>query len=790
MLILVMLGMAVSTFAQKNHTISGYIKDAKNGEVIPGVTVLIKETKTGTVSNEYGFYSLSAPTGQYTLVFRGIGYGEVTKQIDLTKDVVLSQELGEENKQLETVKVEGVRSNTNVKSAEMSTTKLDIKTISKIPALLGEVDLVRSIQLLPGVSTVGEGATGFNVRGGSIDQNLVLLDEAPVFNSSHLFGFFSVFNPDAVMDVKLIKGGIPANYGGRLSSILDVRMKEGNNKKFAVTGGIGLIFSRLAIEGPINKGKGSFIVAARRSYIDVLAKPFLTSSLANSQFYFYDLTAKANYTIDDKNRVFASGYFGRDVFGVSSAFGFNWGNSTFTTRWNHVFGDKLFLNTSLIYSNYDYALNFGTSTGSDVFNLQSKIINYSIKPEFSYFPNSSNTVKFGIQSTYYTFVPGIATATTNGIMSNFSMNNKAAMESGLYASNEQKLGGRWIINYGLRLSFYQYLGGDTVYTFNPGPADSRKSVATASYASMGTDVQNYVHLEPRLSVKFDLTENSSLKASYNRMSQNLHLVSNTTASIPLDVWTPSTNNIKSSIADQVALGYFRNFGSNDMFESSVEGFYKTTQNQLDYIDNAQLTFNQRLEGDLLQGIGRAYGAEFFLKKAKGKWTGWISYTLSRAETQVNGINNNNWYPDRFDRTHNLNVVASYALNDRIEFSANFVFQTGTPATFPTNRFDLVTNVGAANQAVVVVPQNAENSRNDARIPPYHRLDLSATFQIHKHPGKKFNSNIVVAIYNVYGRANPFSIYFQQDPNNSQLTQALQYSIIARPIPAVSYNFNF
>ena len=778
------------SFAQKKNTISGYIKDARNGEALIGASVLVKELKTGASANEYGFYSISAAPGKYTVVFKAIGYGDVEKQIDLSKDVVLTVELSETSRELESVVIEGVKHDANVKSVEMSTNKLDIKTISKIPALLGEVDLVRSIQLLPGVSTVGEGATGFNVRGGGIDQNLVLLDEAPVFNSSHLFGFFSVFNPDAVMDVKLIKGGIPANYGGRLSSILDVRMKEGNNKKLAVTGGIGLIFSRLAIEGPINKGKGSFIVAGRRSYIDILSQPFLSSSLKGSQFYFYDFTAKGNYSFDDKNKLFVSSYFGRDVFGVASLFGFNWGNATATMRWNHIFGEKLFLNTSAIYSNYDYSLNFNNTTGNDNFSLKSKIINYSIKPEFSYFPNSSNTIKFGLQSTFYTFEPGMATTVSNGVSSNFSMDNKYALESGLYLLNEQKLGGRWVLNYGLRLSYYQYLGGDTVYNFNPAAPDTRKTIASDYYAAPGTDVQNYVHLEPRLGIKYDLTENSSIKASYNRMSQNLHLVSNTTASVPLDVWAPSSNNIKSSIADQVAVGYFKNFGPSDMFETSLEGYFKTTQNELEYIDNAQLTFNQRLEGDLLEGQGRAYGAELYVRKAKGKWTGWLSYTLSRAEVLVSGINNNNWFPDRFDRTHNLNLVACYAYNDRIDFSATFVFQTGTPATFPTNRYDLVTNPGGINDGGILVAENANNSRNNARIPPYNRLDLSATFQIHKRPNKKYNSNIVVAIYNVYGRANPFSIYFQQDPNNLQLTQALQFSVIARPIPSVSYNFNF
>jgi len=779
-----------SAFAQKKFTVSGYIKDAKNGEAMIGATVLVKELKTGVSSNVYGFYSISVPEGNYSLVYNMLGYQPITKTVQLSQDLTQNMELAEEAKQLDEVVVNSEKADANVKSVEMSINKLDIKTIQKIPALLGEVDLVRSIQLLPGVTTVGEGASGFNVRGGGIDQNLVLLDEAPVFNSSHLFGFFSVFNPDAVKDVKLIKGGIPAQYGGRISSILDVRMKDGNNKKFEVNGGIGLIFSRLSIEGPIVKDKGSFIIAGRRSYVDVLAKPFLSSDLSGSQFYFYDLTAKANYTFNEKNKVFLSGYFGRDVFGAANIFGFNWGNSTGTLRWNHVFGEKLFLNTSFIYSNYDYSLQFGATSGPDGFQWKSKIIDYSIKPEFTYFLNSNNTVKFGLQSTYYNFVPGTAVATSNGIATNFSLNDKYALESGIYVSNEQKVGARLVFEYGLRYSAYQYLGGDSVYTFHDAEPNTRKVVDARTYAKQNTDVQNYNNWEPRLSAKFDLTENSSIKASYNRTTQYLHLISNTTASVPLDVWTASTNNIKPLIADQEALGYFRNFGKDNMYEASVEVYYKAIQNQIDYIDGAQLRLNQYLEADLMNGKGRAYGAEFFVRKAKGKLTGWISYTLSRSEQLTDGINSDKWYPTRFDKLHNLDVVASYALTKRIDVSANFVFMTGTPATFPTNRIDLVTSADPNNYANIVVPQNSQDSRNNYRIPPYNRLDISFTLHLKKKEKRKWDGFWVLSVYNVYNRQNPFSIYFQQNPDNSQQTQAIQYSIVGRVIPSLAFNFNF
>ncbi|MCC6691728.1 MAG: TonB-dependent receptor [Bacteroidia bacterium] len=780
----------ISTVQPASHTFSGYVKDAKNGEIIIGATIFVKELKTGAASNVYGFYSISIPEGNYTVVYNSLGYLPVSKQIRLYNDTSSNVELVEEVKQLQEVTVSAENEDANVKNVEMSINKLDIKSIKKIPALLGEVDVIRSIQLLPGVTTVGEGASGFNVRGGTIDQNLVLLDEAPVFNSSHLFGFFSVFNPDAVKDVKLIKGGIPAQYGGRLSSILDVRMKDGNNKKFEVNGGVGIIFSRLSVEGPMAKGKGSFIVAGRRSYVDVLAKPFLNSDLKGSKFYFYDLTAKANYTFSDKNRLFLSGYLGRDVFGAANVFGFNWGNATGTLRWNHVFGEKVFLNTSLIYSNYDYSVEFGSNGGRDHFLWKSKIINYSVKPEFTYFLNTKNTIRFGAQSTYYNFVPGTARATSLGASTDFSLKDKFALESAVYISNEQKIGDLIILEYGLRISSYQYLGGDSVYTFNYAEPNTRKLVNTRTFAPQNTDVQNYNNFEPRFAAKIDITESSSIKLSYNRTTQYLHLISNTAASIPLDVWTPSTNNIKPQISDQEAIGYFKNFGKNNMYETSVETYYKYMQNQIDYIDGAQLRLNQYLEADLMTGIGRAYGAELYVRKTKGKFTGWISYTLARTERKVDGINQNNWYPNRFDKLHNLNVVSNYTLNARIEFSANFVFMTGTPTTFPTNRIDLVVAADPNNSATIIVPHNSQGSRNNYRIPPYHRLDLSVTLYQKKKEHRKWEWFVVASVYNVYNRLNPFSVYFQQNPDNVQQTQAVQYSIIGRVIPAVSFNFKF
>lgn len=776
--ILLFLFQIAFSFSQEKYTISGYLKDAKNGEMLIGATVLVKELGTGAAANVYGFYSISIPKGTYTVVLNYIGYNSITKEIVLEDNLKLDFELSENTQNLDEVEVSSERTDANVKNVEMSINKLDIKTIQKIPALLGEVDVIRSIQLLPGVTTVGEGASGFNVRGGGVDQNLILLDEAPVFNSSHLFGFFSVFNPDAVKDVKLIKGGIPAEYGGRVASILDVRMKDGNSKKLEVNGGIGLIFSRLSIEAPIMKGKGSFIVAGRRSYIDVLAKPFLKGDLKEAKFNFYDLTAKGNYTFNNKNKLFLSGYLGRDVFGAG--FKFNWGNATGTLRWSHIFGDKLFLNSSLIYSNYDYLIAFGEKD-KDFFEWKSKIISYSVKPEFSFFPNTKNTIKFGLQSTYYDFVPGNAVASSGGQTNNISVNDKFALESAVYVSNEQKVGALLVFQYGLRFSAYQYLGKGTEYIYKDTTAGVRKELASAITYNSAQVIKPYYNIEPRFSVKRDITENSSIKASYNRTTQYLHLISNTTASTPLDIWTPSTNNIKPQLCDQLALGYFQNFGKNNMYESSVETYYKMLQNQIDYINNANLLLNEYLEGDLLSGRGRAYGAEFYLRKVKGKFNGWISYTLGRTERKVDGINLNKWFANRFDKLHNVSVVANYDVNKRLSFSANFVFATGTPATFPTNRIEI---------QGYTIPHNSEEKRNNYRIPAYHRLDLSATLQVKQKEGRKWEGFWVFSVYNVYNHQNPFSIYFRQNEDSPGTTEAVRYTIIGTVVPAVSFNFKF
>ncbi len=768
--------------AQNKRTISGYIKDARNGEALIGVTIYKKNSQVGTNSNEYGFYSLTIPNSIDTLLFSFVGYKTIQFPVTNNGNQTINMELGDEGKELEEVVVSSEKDDQNIKSMEMSVAKLDIAQIQKMPALLGEVDIIKSIQLLPGVTTVGEGASGFNVRGGNIDQNLVLMDEAPVYNSSHLFGFFSVFNPDAVKDVKLIKGGIPAQYGGRVSSILDIRMKEGNSKKLQVNGGIGTIFSRLSIEAPLLKDKASFIVAARRSYIDILAKPILEKkqpSLKGAKFNFYDLTAKFNWRINDKNTVFASGYFGRDVFGAG--FKFNWGNSTATVRWNHIFNNKLFLNTSAFYSNYQYELGFKDEGTSQKFEWVSNIINYSVKPDFTYYLNSKNTIRFGGQAIYFTFLPGKAVITdASGGTRDISLDKKYGLETALYIENEQKIVDRFSVQYGLRWSFFNYMGKGTKYVFRDTiPNESKPLDHEEKYDDYKT-IKPYNNAEPRLAVNYTINDKSSVKLGYNRMSQYLHIVSNTAASTPLDIYTPATNNVKPLIADQITLGYFRNFKDN-MYETSGEIYYKALQNQLDYVDNADLLLNKYLEADLIQGDGRAYGLELYAKKAKGKLNGWVSYTLSKTERKSRGISNDDWYLSKYDRTHNVNTVIIYDINKRFSVSANFVYLTGTPATFPTAKIEL---------QGYVIPYNTDNKRNNYRNTAYHRLDLGATYNFKKNDTRRYKQTLVLSIYNVYNRRNAFSIYFRNNANYPVNTEAVRYSVVGSIIPAITYNFKF
>src|SRR5258708_2490522 len=779
---------SIISFAQK-ATLSGYIKEGSNGEALIGATLFIKEANAGTVANAYGFYSITVPSSSYTVTYSFVGFEKIEKQITLDSDQRIDIELKAEATQLNEVVVSAKEDPLGkIQSTEMSTQELDIRTMRKIPAFLGEVDVIKAIQTLPGISTVGEGASGYNSRGGSVGQNLILLDEAPVYNSSHMLGFFPVFNPDAVIDTKLYKGAIPAQYGGRLSSILDVRMKEGNSKKFETTGGIGTIFSRLAFEGPILKNKGSFIVAARRSYIDVLARPFVKGMKDGGSLNFYDLTAKANYNFSERDRIYLSGYFGRDNFLFSRGQGFSWGNQTATVRWNHLFNRKLFSNITGVYSEYSYKLQFGEDD-LNKFKWSSAITNYIFKPSLTYFINSNNELSFGGEGIYYYFIPASTMGVTNGEARDISLAKKYNLETSLYASNIQRVGSKVAFEYGLRFSQFRAFGPDTVYNYKDAVPGIRRMHGSYSIYKSGQIISQFGNWQPRFSVKFQINEVSSVKASYNRMVQYLHLISNTTASNPLDVWTPTSKNILPEIGDQYSLGYFRTIGKNHGWEASVESYLRTTQNQIDYIPGADLRIKKYLEGNLLSGKGRAYGLEFYLHKKTGRLNGWVSYTLAKTELQVNGINNGDWYPTRYDQRHNLKVTAFYELNKRWSASTNFVFMSGTPATFPTSRY---------YENGILIPYDAYNSRNNVRLPPYHRLDVSFRLEgKHEKNGRvrKNHDYWVFSIYNVYARQNPFSIYFTQDdkrvpPGQAIQSQARQVSIIGSLVPAFSYNFTF
>ena len=801
-LFLLLCALPAFLIAQEKFTISGYVKDAANGESLIGATVLVQELGAGNITNVYGFYSITLPPGDYTVEFRYIGFETKTQSITLSENTRIDMELSEEQTALEEVVVIAKPEDENVTSTEMSVAELDIKTVSKLPVFAGEVDIIKSIQLLPGVSSVGEGSSGFNVRGGGVGQNLILLDEAPVYQSSHLFGFFSVFNPDAVKDVKLYKGGIPAKYGGRLASILDIRMKEGNAKEYDVSGGIGTIFSRLTVEGPIKKDKASFILAGRRSYADIPIR-LLTNVLNDgAALYYYDLTAKTNYNINDKNKIFASGYFGRDVFRFDEQQGFDWGNQTASIRWNHLFNDRFFSNFTAFYSNYDYAFAFG-NTDEDQFDWDSNIQTVNFKPTFSYFLDQDNELTFGGELLYYTFYPANAVGFTSGQKIDLSLDKKNALEMSAYISNDQKFGEKWQLHYGLRYSYFSNMGPGNRYTFGDTLAGIRKPVIDTVQIASGKTIADYGNLEPRISVRYQLNKSSSIKASYNRMNQYIHLVSNTVAATPIDVWQPSTNNIKPQQGDQVALGYFRNF-SNNAIEASVEAYYKWTKNQIDYIDGAELFINDLLEADVLSGIGRAYGLEFYLKKNTGKVNGWLSYTLGRSELKIDGVNaglnsidkKGRWYPTRFDQTHNLKVVTNYQLNKRKSFSAIYSFISGTPTTYAEDRI---------NVQGFIIPVN-DGSRNNVRIPNYSRLDISYTIDYNKitKKGKKRSSSLVFSIYNVFNKKNAFAINFlQQDervsfskqnnlilPNQGVRTAAYETSILFFILPSVTYNFKF
>ena len=758
---------------EKKPTISGIISDKANGESLVGATIYIEELKTGTVTDVYGNYSISLAPGSYTLKFSYIGYATEEKKIDLTQNLKWNVEMQIRQHTLDVVEIKSEKSDANVVRPEMSTFKMDIKTIQRIPALFGEVDVIKAIQMLPGVASAGEGSSGFSVRGGSPDQNLILLDEATVYNASHLMGFFSVFNNDAIKDVKLYKGDIPANFGGRLSSVLDIRMNEGNSKKFEVNGGIGLIASRLTIEGPIKKDRCSFIVSGRRTYADIFLPLSSNKAMQNNRLYFYDLNAKINYRIDENNQVFLSGYFGRDVFKNGFA-GMRWGNETGTFRWNHLFSKKLFSNFTVLYGNYRYYL--GTPAGESFsFEWTSFLRDLGLKGDFSYYLNTNNTIKFGANVTYHMINPGHTRGVgSQSVATDVQVPNNYAVETAVYASNEQRIGNHFVAKYGLRLSMFQNIGPGTLFHYN-----SSYIATDSTIYKPGVLYHTYAGLEPRLGLLYDFNEKSSVKASYARTYQYLQLAQNSTIGNPLDIWFPSSPNVKPQIADQIAVGYFRNFRHNTI-EMSVEAYYKWMHNVIDFVDFAQLSLNSKLEGQIRTGKGWSYGIEFLVRLNEEKFNGWVSYTYSRSFRQipVPEINGGNPYPAPYDKPNNISVVLNYIISKRWAISANWVYATGAPVTFPTGRAEIGGNI---------IPIYSD--RNAYRYPDYHRLDISATFYSKPKPGRKFTWDLNFSVYNVYNRHNTWSINFVQDNVNPNLTSAENVYLFGI-IPSLTFNFHF
>lgn len=776
-----------TSFSQEKFTLSGTISDSKNNETLIGVNIYIPNLKIGTTTNEYGFYSLSVPKGEYEIEISYVGYQTIQKNIILNQNTKSNFSIKEGGEELQEVIIKENKGKINIKSPEMSANKLSIATIKKMPVVLGEVDVLKSILLLPGVTNAGEGASGFNVRGGGADQNLILLDEATIFNSSHVFGFFSVFNPDAIKDLKLYKGGIPARYGGRASSVLDIYQKDGSSKDFHINGGIGLISSRLLAEGPIVKDKGSFLIGGRASYAHLFLK--LSEDNKNNAAYFYDLNTKLSYKLNDNNSLYLSGYFGRDVFSLDKSFTNTYGNSILNLRWNHLYSDKLFSNLSLIYSDYYYGLDLDFVG----FNWDSGIKNYNLKYDFKHYLSDKLKLNYGINGTYYEFNPGTIkpTGTDSGINPD-QLDKKYAFEPSVYLDIESQLSNKITVAYGLRYSLFYRLGSSTINYYENNQAVifnddmqiyEKGTPISTQYFGKNKAIKDYNNFEPRFSISYQLNSDQALKASYNRMVQYLQLISNTSSPTPLDVWMPSDTYIKPQLADQVAVGYFKNI-SNGNYSFEVEMYYKEIQNRLDYIDGADLIANNAIEQVVLNGQMRSYGMEIMVKKNKGKFNGWVSYTLSKSEQQTpgrtleeTGINDGKWYASAYDKTHNLAITSAYNLNKKWSFGANFALQSGQPVSYPNGQYEYLG---------ITVP--SYGLRNENRLPSYHHLDVSATLTPRNNKDRKWKAEWVFSIYNLYNRKNAASINFRQNVDTGA-NEAVQLSIFGI-VPAVSYNFKF
>nr|WP_025740048.1 TonB-dependent receptor [Aquimarina pacifica] len=772
--------------SQEKFTLNGTVSEISSNETLIGVSIIFPELGEGVVTNEYGFYSITLPKGTHKLQVSYLGYTDIVQEVDFSQDQKINFQLKEASEMLDEVIITENVEKLNIRNPQMSVNKLSSATIKQIPVVLGESDVIKSIILLPGVTSGGEGASGFNVRGGASDQNLILLDEAIIFNSSHLFGFFSVFNPDAIKDIKLYKGGIPARYGGRVSSVLDIYQKEGNSKEFKMSGGLGVVASRLLAEGPIKKDKGAFLVGGRASYAHLFLPLFDNDNIA----YFYDLNTKLNYKINENNNVYLSGYFGRDVFSISETFQNTYGNTVLNLRWNHLFSDKLFSNLSLIYSDYFYGLELDFVG----FEWNSGIRNFNLKYDLKHYISNNFQLNYGVNNIYYKFNPGEIkpNSADSGIIEE-KLTDKYANEFGAYIDAEHKISNNLTLQYGLRLSYFTRLGQDELNIYeNDNPLiyndelqiyQAAEAIGTESY-SRSDQIKSFPNLEPRVALSYAFNDNTSIKASYNRMAQYLHLLSNTSSPTPLDVWAPSGKYIEPQLLNQFALGYFRSIDDNK-YAVETEVFYKDIQNRIDYIDGADLIANNAIEQDILNGEARAYGLELLLRKNEGKFKGWLAYTLSKSEQRTQGrtsiepgINNNEWYNTPYDKTHDISFNGSYELNEKWKFGANFVFQTGQPTNFPTGQFEyqgLITPI-------------YDGPRNSDRLPAYHRIDLSATLTPRKNKTRKWQGEWVFSVYNLYNRKNAASITFSQN-QDTFVNEAIKTSIFGI-IPAVTYNFKF
>lgn len=754
-------------FSQQRVTLSGRITNAETGEDLIGATVYVKEIKRGTASNTYGFYSLSFDEGQYTFVFSYLGFKSEEIAFDVNESQAYNVALIPVDEQLDEVVVRTEAVNQNITSTEMGTVKLDPAIVKSIPVIFGEQDILKTIQLMPGVNSAGEGSSGFIVRGGQADQNLVLLDNAPVFNPSHLLGFFSVFNSDAINSAKLYKGGVPAQYGGRASSVLDVNMREGNSERFAASGGIGLISSRITLEGPLMKNGSSFLISGRRTYADLFLLFSKDETLRESKLYFYDLNLKAHIEMGSRDRIYLSGYLGRDAL-KTTMFGFDWGNKVATVRYTHVFSSKLFSNTSLILNDYNYKTNADFDFS---FDLSAGIVGRTLKQKFTWYANADNTLNFGVEANDYLFKPGdLETVSLQNEPTVINVPEKRGTEMALYLSNEQLVVEKLLINYGLRVSHFFRYGQGNDYRF-----DTEGNVLDSLSYQKGDVYDRYLNWEPRLSATYIFNDHTSIKVGFNRMAQYIHLLQNASAGTPVDFWTPSSVNIKPQVADQLSFGFFRNFNEHS-YRFSVETYCKNMQNQIDYKTGASLLLNDRVEAELLYGQGHAYGVELLLEKQQGKLTGWLSYTLSRSERRIEGINNGSWYPSRQDRLHDVSVVAMYKWSPRWTLSANWVYNTGTAVTLPAGKYYIDGTIA-----------NLYTERNGYRMPDYHRLDLGATWLLSK--SKARHSELSFSVYNAYARKNPYSYVFEQDRDNPEQVKTTMIYLFSA-IPSISWNFKF